>query len=363
MSKPEKIKVLYVDDEPNNLMGFKATFRIDYNVLIANSADEGVEVLEKNPDVKIILCDQRMPNKTGVQFFEEISSKYPGPVRMLLTGYTDIESVINAINRGHIYRYIPKPWQETDIRSAIEEGYKYYVTTSMLNVKNEELQKAYDELDKFAYSVTHDMRGPILSSLGAIELAKSLDSIEETREVLNMMERSLQRMDIFIQNMHEYYNIKRGELQIKDIDLNTLTGELQELFSVGAKLDKTRFDIKLQQDGSFRSDDVTLKIILNNLLSNAFKYQKKDHDAKFVELDISVSFGNALIYVRDNGIGIDEAHINDIFNMFYRATTENVGSGFGLYNVKDALRKLNGTIQVNSKPGEGTEFKVEIPSK
>jgi signal transduction histidine kinase len=67
--------------------------------------------------------------------------------------------------------------------------------------------------------------------------------------------------------------------------------------------------------------------------------------------------------VRDNGIGIDEVHINDIFNMFYRATSENVGSGFGLYNVKDALRKLNGSIQVDSKPGEGTEFKVEIPSK
>jgi signal transduction histidine kinase len=76
-----------------------------------------------------------------------------------------------------------------------------------------------------------------------------------------------------------------------------------------------------------------------------------------------VTPGNALIFVRDNGIGIDEVHINDIFNMFYRATSENVGSGFGLYNVKDALRKLNGSIQVNSKPGEGTEFKVEIPSK
>jgi signal transduction histidine kinase len=76
-----------------------------------------------------------------------------------------------------------------------------------------------------------------------------------------------------------------------------------------------------------------------------------------------VTPGNALIFVRDNGIGIDEVHINDIFNMFYRATSENVGSGFGLYNVKDALRKLNGSIKVNSKPGEGTEFKVEIPSK
>lgn len=363
MSKPDKIKVLYIDDEVNNLIGFKATFRIDYNVITAASADEGLEMLEKHPDVKVILCDQRMPHKTGVQFFEEITTSYPAPVRMLLTGYTDIESVINAINKGHIFRYITKPWQETDIRSAIEEGYKYFVTTSMLNVKNEELQKAYDELDKFAYSVTHDMRGPILSSLGAIELAKSSEDLNEVKEVLDMMEKALTRMDAFIQSMHEYYNIKRGELQIQEIDFDGLVEELRELFTVGARLDQTRFEIRLQQEAPFRSDALTLKIILNNLLSNAFKYQKKDGDSKFVELEINVSATGAVIYVRDNGIGIDEAHVSDIFNMFYRATSENVGSGFGLYNVKDALRKLNGSIQVNSKPQQGSEFKVEIPSK
>lgn len=363
MSTQEKIKVLYIDDEPNNLVGFKATFRLDYNVLVANSADEGVTMLEKHPDVKVILCDQRMPNKTGVQFFEEISVKHPAPVRMLLTGYTDIESVIHAINRGHIYRYIPKPWQETEIRSAIEEGYKYFITASMLNIKNDELQRAYDELDKFAYSVTHDMRGPILSSLGAIELAKSSNNIDEIKEILGMMEKSIQRMDIFIQSMHEYYNIKRGELQIKDIDFQEIAQEMKDLFEVGAKLDNTRFDIKITQEGPFRSDELTLKVIVNNLLSNAFKYQRINNDDKFVSMDINVVPGTATIIVKDNGIGIEESSIKDIFNMFFRATSESVGSGFGLYNVKDALRKLNGQIEVNSKLNEGTEFKVEIPSK
>jgi len=363
VSKPEKIKVLYIDDEPNNLVGFKATFRLDYNVLVANSADEGGELLDKHPDVKVILCDQRMPNKTGVQFFEEITPKHPNPVRMLLTGYTDIESVINAINRGHIYRYITKPWQETDIRSAIEEGYKYFVASSMLTLKNEELQKAYDELDKFAYSVTHDMRGPVLSSLGAIELAKTSDNLDEVKEMLDMMEKSLHRMDTFIQNMHEYYNIKRGELQIEEINFAGLIEEVKELFTVGARLDQTAFEVKLNQDGAFRSDELTLKIILNNLLSNAFKYQRKNNESKFVALEVNVTAGKATIYVRDNGIGIGEAHTSDIFNMFYRATSENVGSGFGLYNVKDALRKLSGTVEVQSKLQEGTEFKVEIPTK
>lgn len=363
MSKPEKIKVLYVDDEANNLVGFKATFRLDYNVLIANSAEEGLELVKQHPDIKVILCDQRMPAVTGVQFFEEVSAKYPAPVRMLLTGYTDIESVINAINRGHIYRYIPKPWQETDIRSAIEEGFKYYVTNSMLNIKNNELQKAYDELDKFAYSVTHDMRGPILSVLGAIEIAKGSDDQGEIKEILEMMEKSIQRVDDFIQNMHEYYNLKRGELQINEIDFKKTITELRELYEVGAKVNNTLFEIELHEDEAFRTDELSLKIILNNLLSNAFKYQRRNIDNKFVKLDITVNSGVMTVIVRDNGIGIDEVHINDIFNMFYRATSESVGSGFGLYNVKDALRKLNGEIEVKSTPGEGTEFKVEIPNK
>jgi two-component system, sensor histidine kinase and response regulator len=363
VSNTEKIKVLYIDDESNNLVGFKATFRLDYNVLLANSAEEGLDMLDKNPDIKVILCDQRMPGKTGVQFFEEISKKYPGPVRMLLTGYTDIESVINSINRGHIYRYIPKPWQETDIRSAIEEGNKYYITSSMLQVKNEELQRAYDELDKFAYSVTHDMRGPILSVLGAIDYAKNSTSPEEVNEILVMMEKSLQRMDAFIQSMHEYYNLKRGELEIKEINFHEIVQELRELYDVGARLAHTSFEIELEQTEVFRSDELSVKAILNNLLSNAFKYQKKNNPGSFVKLEINVSPGLVTVHVRDNGIGIDEAHIKDIFNMFYRATSENVGSGFGLYNVKDALRKLNGDIRVNSKPGEGTEFKVVIPSK
>ncbi len=363
MSKAEKIKVLYIDDEQNNLVGFKATFRMDYNVLVAGSADEGAEILEKNPDITVILCDQRMPHKTGVQFFEEISQKNAAPVRMLLTGYTDIESVINAINKGHIYRYIPKPWQETDIRSAIEEGYKYYMTNSMLNIRNVELQKAYDELDKFAYSVTHDMRGPIVSIIGAIELAKAAGSLEEVREMLEMMEKSAQSVEAFIRNMHEYYNLKRGELEIKEVNFEELIRELKEMYEVGARLDSTQFNVQLEQTEVFRSDEAVLKIVLNNLLSNAFKYQRSTSDSKFVDLNINVQKGTATITVKDNGIGIDQSHINDVFNMFYRATSESTGSGFGLYNVKDALRKLSGDIKVSSQLGQGTEFKVTIPSK
>jgi len=363
VSKTDKIKILYIDDEINNLHGFKATFRLDYNVFVAIDTNEAKAHLDKHPDMRIIFCDQRMPEKTGVQFFEEIRADHPYPIRMLLTGYADIESVIDAINRGHVFRYIKKPWTDVDIKTAIEEGNKFYLANSMLAIKNEELQKAYSELDKFAYSVTHDMRGPLLSILGAVDVARNMDDLNEVREILELMDKSVKKLDNFIRSIHDYYNLKRGELHITEIDFKDVTRDQEDIYMIAAKMNNIRFTTSVEQSEMFRCDEASMKIILNNLLSNAFKYQRKNIEEKFVDFSVEVSKGRATILVKDNGIGIHENHIAEIFNMFFRATSEEVGSGFGLYNVKDALLKLNGEITVDSKIDNGTTFKVVIPSK
>ncbi len=359
----EKIKVLYIDDEQNNLNGFKATFRFDYTIFIAATTAQAKEYLRDNEDIRIILCDQRMPDQTGVQFFEEIRTQHPNPIRMLITGYTDIESVIDAINRGHIFRYIKKPWTDTDIQSAIEEGNKFYLTNSLLSSKNTELQSAYDELGKFAYSVTHDMRGPLLSVLGAIGIAQHSEDIREIREILGMMELAIKKLDEFITNIHEYYNLKRGQLVFESLNLEDLLNDTAALFRIAGSMDNIKFTSEINQPETFFSDQISIKIILTNLLSNAFKYQRKSNRDKFVDVNITVSKGIATIFVKDNGIGIHKDHIENIFGMFYRATSEEAGSGFGLYNVKDALNKLNGEIEVASTVDEGTIFKVTIPGK
>lgn len=363
MNTAPKIKVLYIDDEPNNLNGFKATFRFDYTIFIAPNIGYAYEYLKDHPDISIVLCDQRMPDKTGVQFFEEMRDRYPEPVRMLITGYTDIESVIDAVNRGHIFRYIKKPWTDTDIRSAIEEANKFYLTNSLLIAKNTELQSAYDELGKFAYSVTHDVRGPLLSVLGALDLTRSMDDIAEIREILEMMAEAIRKLDEYIKNTHEYYKLKRGMLEFGAIDFNNVVNDIAALFRIAGRMDKIRFTSSVAQNEEFFSDEISIKMILNNLLSNAFNYQRKNADDKFVELAIEVIDNNAIISVKDNGIGIHQNHINNIFTMFYRATSEETGSGLGLYNVKDALAKLNGKIEVTSVINEGTTFKVTIPGK
>jgi two-component system sensor histidine kinase/response regulator len=363
LERPQKIKILYVDDEINNLNGFKASFRIDYNVLISNDTVEALALLEKNPDIRVILCDQRMPTQTGVQFFEQIRSLHPLPIRILITGYTDIESVIDSINKGNIFRYVKKPWTDTDVKSAIEEANKFYVANSMLALKNDELEKAYTELDKFAYSVTHDMRGPLMSLLGAIDISRQTNDIGEIKETLGMMEKSVRKLDDFITSIHEYYSLKRGQLQITEVNFNAMVKDLFDIYGVAGRLEHVAFNINVIQNEMFRSDAVSLKIILNNLVSNAFKFQRHEINGKKVDLNITVEKNSAKLVINDNGIGINNEYINDIFKMFYRATSNEVGSGFGLYNVKDALSKLNGEIFVTSTPQEGTTFKVIIPSK
>lgn len=358
----EKTKILYVDDEPENLVGFKASLRLTYQIFTAVNVPQALNILAAHPDIQVVFCDQRMPGKTGVEFFEEIRISYPLPVRILLTAYTDVESVISAINQGNIFRYVKKPWAESDMLSAIDEAHKFYMANSMLTIKNDELQKAYNELDKFAYSVSHDIRGPLSGILGAINVARDMDDVEELKEMLFLMEKSVKKLDTYILSMHDYYSLQRGELKITEIDFNKIMNELSPVYTVLSKVNKINFTINILQDEIFRSDEVPLKLIFNNLLSNAFKYQDKHNKNKSVEVSIEVRKSLATIYIKDTGIGILGSHIGEIFNLFYRANSQEAGSGFGLYNVKSALLKLNGQIEVNSIMHQGTTFKITIPS-
>ncbi|MBE7175969.1 MAG: hybrid sensor histidine kinase/response regulator [Mucilaginibacter polytrichastri] len=359
----KKIKVLYVDDEPNNLFGFKAAFRFDYQIFIAENTTVATDILKDNPDIQVIFCDQRMPDKTGVEFFDEIRLVYPHPIRILLTAYTDLEALIDAINLGNIFRYIKKPWTEADIISAISEASRYYMTSSILSIRNEELRKAYVELDKFAYSVTHDIRGPLSGILGAINIARDIDDLTELREIMQLMEKSVKKLDDFILSMHDYYSIQRGELKIEEIDFKHIVDDLQDMNKMYSNSHDILFKTHITQLQTFRSHELSVKLILNNLLSNAFKYQNPDTSEKVVELDIDVKKGQATITIRDNGIGILPEHLHEIFNLFFRATSHGTGSGFGLYNVKNAIAKLNGKIEVDSEISKGTVFKVVIPDK
>ena len=128
------INVLYIDDESNNVTSFRAAFRRVFNIFTAESAEEGRKVLETET-IHVILSDQRMPKMTGIEFFKSILETHPDPIRILITGYTDINAVIDAINVGQVYKYLAKPWIEEEVRNTVLKSYEVFD----LRKKNEEL--------------------------------------------------------------------------------------------------------------------------------------------------------------------------------------------------------------------------------
>lgn len=133
MEQEHKFNVLYVDDEVNNLNSFRAALRRHYNVFTAESGEEGIDIISKN-DIHVVVTDQRMPNMTGVQFLQHIPTDQDN-IRIILTGFSDIESIIEAINTGKVYRYITKPWDKEELKITIDNA----VETVMLRRNNKKL--------------------------------------------------------------------------------------------------------------------------------------------------------------------------------------------------------------------------------
>ena len=142
----KKITILYVDDEENNLLSFKATFRIKHHVLTALSGDEALKILSSN-HIDIIITDQRMPEMTGVEFLEKVLENYPDPMRILLTGYADMSAVVEAVNKGKIFHYVTKPWNEEELDLTINKAYAKYLEKVQLKEMNEKLEGSNDQLE------------------------------------------------------------------------------------------------------------------------------------------------------------------------------------------------------------------------
>ncbi|MBX9850348.1 MAG: hybrid sensor histidine kinase/response regulator [Cytophagaceae bacterium] len=357
----EKIKILYVDDVQNNLNVFRATFRNDYKIFLAASAQEGMEIL-KDQEVSVIIADQRMPGMTGVEFFEMILKKYPNPVRILLTGYTDLGSVIDAINKGQVYRYIPKPWYEPDLRLAIENAFEIYDVRQKLEKTNLELIKRNDELNRFVYSASHEMKAPLRTISGILNMAAQNKEIDPS-QYFSMIQKCTNNLDSFIKNVVDYYRNQRYNEYVKEISFEKIIKELIENYMFYENVTDINFKIFINEKIPFVNDEFRARVIINNILSNSIKYQKKEYADKQVEVKIDTNDFFVTMIFRDNGIGISQQYLDSIFKMFFRATEHGTGSGIGLYIVKEAVDKLQGEIKVESVEGEGTLFTIKIPNK
>jgi two-component system, sensor histidine kinase and response regulator len=361
MFTPErKISVLYVDDEEDNLLSFKAAFRRKFHVFTAISAAEGLKILNEH-SVHVIIADQRMPKSTGVDFFNVVRVAHPDAVRMLLTGYSDLESVIDAINKGQIFRYIKKPWNELEVEMAIKNAFEVFTTRMQLKNKVHELERTNDELNKFVYSTSHDLRSPLVSIMGVLNLAKMEKSVDDPNGYMGMIETCVNRMDFFILKVIEYYKSNRVEEVIEQVDLKGICDDIIELSRI--QNPAINFQVIVKQQHSFYSDSFRLSVVLNNLLSNAIKYQKAEELNPEVRVIIDVQEREASIIIEDNGVGIIEEHLNNIFKMFFRSHSTAIGLGIGLHIVKEALTRMGGEIAVESTLGIGTRFSLKLPNK
>lgn len=355
------INVLYLDDELHNLQSFKATFRKQYNIFTTDSIAEA-ELMLNNNNIHIVLADQRMPVMTGVQFFEKIRAKHNAPIRILITGHTDISAAIDAINKGEVFRFIDKPWDYTYVQNAIAHGYDIYRTKLELAQRNADLQKAYDELDKFVYSASHDLRAPLMSVMGVVNLALMEKDVQSQNTYLDLIKQSVLKLDAFILSIIDYYKNARGAPVVQPINFNELVNDVKETILYMPGFDKIKHEINVKQTGVFKSDLIKLRIILNNLLTNAVKFQDPKKEAHKFTLDINATDESCKIVISDNGLGIKEKDIQNIFKMFYRGGVTASGSGIGLYIVHEAIVKLGGKIDVRSVYGEGATFEITLPS-
>lgn len=355
------IHILYIDDEEHNLQSFKASFRKQYNITTTTSVVEAEEFMEQKP-FHVVLADQRMPGMTGTQFFEKIRVRFPEPIRILITGHTDISAAIDAINKGEVFRFIDKPWDYTYVENAIAHAFEIFNTRAELKQRNLDLEKAYEELDKFVYSASHDLRAPLMSVLGIVNLALMEEDVQSQNEYLDLIKQSVKKLDTFIINIIDYYKNARGVATMTPINFQELVNDVTEAIKYLPEFGNIEMITDITQTGVFESDVMKLRIIFNNLITNAVKFQDTKKEKSFIKLTIRATQARTLITFEDNGVGIKKDDLDKIFKMFYRAGATNSGSGIGLYIVHEAINKLEGNISVTSTLGEGSIFEIDIPS-
>jgi signal transduction histidine kinase len=228
-----------------------------------------------------------------------------------------------------------------------------------LQQTNNELTKRNTELDNFVYSVSHDLRAPISSILGLINLAKK-DKVNNAGLYLDMIEKSARQQDYFIREILDQSRNARSEVKREPVRLSELIEETFEQLNHtspnGATVAKI---IEIEQPETFHCDSWRLKIIFNNLLSNAIRYRNGRDPV--IRVQGLIKDNKAILCVEDNGRGISKEHLPNLGKMFYRATDDGAGSGLGLYIVKETIAKLRGSIAIESVEGEGTTVKLEIP--
>lgn len=237
-----------------------------------------------------------------------------------------------------------------------------YVDITAQKRIEEELKIRNTELDNFVYKVSHDLRAPLSSILGLVNLANMPGNDDNPEAYMTLIGQKVEQLDHFIGDVLSHSKNLKQDITIESVNLREIVESTFTDLSYLRGAGNIRKEISVE-GGEFYSDRWRLAEIFRNLISNAIKYRRLDIEAPTIRVKVRIQKSHADISFSDNGIGIEPDKLLNIFDMFYRASTQSEGSGLGLYIVKNAVEKLAGQIDVFSRPLQGTEFKIILPNR
>lgn len=348
---------------------------LQFKSLRVDGPDEFVRALESfQPDV--VLSDHALPQFNSIEALKLCRQRGLMIPFILVTGTVSEEFAVNCLKQG-VDDYILKnnlSRLPTAILNALhqrEMESKRLVTELKLRDQNEELTKTNEllrkingELDNFVYSVSHNLRAPLMSVLGLVSLARMerTTPVDGSADLFAMIERSIHRLDDTLKEILDYSRNARTDTFVQQVSLEEIFNDTLERMRYLNGYDRVHKQITVEGTVPFYSDAYRLSIIFQNLISNAIKYQDPERERSFLRVDVEIDDKQTHIEFNDNGMGIRAEFIPKVFNMFFRATEKSEGAGLGLYIVKESVTRLKGEIKVESEYGRGTSFSIILPN-
>lgn len=317
-----------------------------------------------HPDV--ILSDHALPGFNSREALKISQREQPLTPFILVTGMMSDEYAISCIHEGADDYVLKSNLSRlpTAIHAAVKrrklERLKREARLA-LRIQNKQLIKVNQELDNFVYSVSHNLRGPLASVMGLLNIAQGLNKDQELTTLHNMMSSSVMKLDDTLREILDYSQNSRNDVHLEEIQWEELItmafARLEYLYPVEAIIQP----IQLNTDAPFFCDVSRLTVVLNNLLSNAIHYRDTRRDL-IIAIQVITSAKEATIVVHDNGTGISDDVLPKVFDMFFRGTILSKGAGLGLYIAKEIVARLNGQIHIDSVLGESTAVTFTIPN-
>lgn len=345
-----KHSILCVDDEVDNVDALERLFRRKYKVLKATSGEAGLKHLATG-EVSVIISDQRMPGMSGVEFLAESIKTHPNTIRILLTGYTDIESVIAAINSGHIYRYVTKPWDPVDLANAVDKAIDRYEVGEELIEKNRALQMALDELqtldqakNQFMVLVNHELKTPLTSMLSFADLLAETKLDTDQRLYLARVKSAALRLQEMINDALELVSAETQQtrLDLRPMPARNLLAETAVPESIQDLAASRRIGFKFAiENQTVICDEKLIRNVLRRLFHNAAKFATASSEV-LIE-GRSKNGGLYEISLSNSGKPIEERRIQQLmkpFTLDENTLNHSIGTGLGL-SICQALLKLH----------------------